>query len=63
MRRLLPLLIAIAACPVFAQAPGMPARDTEELLARAAANSRRLPEAERLGARVERALDWFHGTR
>ena len=56
MRRLL-LLIVIAACPVFAQGPGMPARDADELLVRASANSRRVPEAERLGARVERTRD------
>lgn len=57
MRRLLPLLIAIVASPVFAQGPGMPARDGDELLTRAAANSRRMPEAQRLGARVERTRD------
>ena len=60
MRPLLPLapfLIAILAIPVFAQGPGMPARDGDELLARAAANSRRLPEAQRLGAHVERTRD------
>lgn len=35
----------------------MPARDTDELLVRAAANSRRVPQAERLGARVEPTRD------
>jgi predicted esterase len=57
MRRLLPLLPALFAGWVFAQGPAMPARDTDELLARAAANSRRMPEAQRLGARVERTRD------
>ncbi len=57
MRRLLLLLIAIAACPVIAQGSRMPARDADELLARAVASSRRAPEAARLGARVERSRD------
>ena len=60
MRPLLPrapFLIAILAISVFAQGPGMPARDGDELLARAAANSRRMPETQRLGAHVERTRD------
>lgn len=54
---LLLLLIATVASSAFGQGPAMPARDTAELLARAAANSRRAVQAERLGARVERSRD------
>jgi predicted esterase len=57
MRRLLPLLFVLASGWVFAQGPAMPARDTDELLVRAAADSRRVPEALRLGAQIERSRD------
>jgi predicted esterase len=57
MRRLLPLLIVIASIPVIARGPEMAARNGDELLARAAASARRMPEAQRLGARVERTRD------
>jgi len=57
MRRLPSLLLVLATGWAFAQGPGMPARDADELLVRAAANSRRVPQAERLGARVERTRD------
>ncbi len=57
MRRLLALLLALASGAVMAQGPAMPARDSDELLARAAANSRRLPQANSLGVRTERTRD------
>lgn len=57
MRVLLTLILALLGTGAFAQGPGMGARDADELLARAAANSRRLAEAERLGARTERTAD------
>jgi hypothetical protein len=57
MRRLLPLLFVLSTGWVFAQGPAMPARDADELLVRAGANSPRVPEAERLGARVKRTRD------
>lgn len=67
MRRLL-LLLALVTGWVFAQGPTIPARDSDELLARAKAVSRRAVEAARLGARVERtrdgrsfALQWWFG--
>ena len=57
MRLLLTLTLFLLGAVALAQGPGMGARDADELLVRAAANSRRMAEAERLGARTERTSD------
>lgn len=57
MRRLTLFLLVLSSGWAFAQGPAMPARDSAELIVRAVANSKRVQEAERLGARLERTGD------
>ncbi len=57
MRHPSALLLLCWGIAAFAQGPGMPARDADELLYRASVNAPRAVAAERLGARVERTRD------